>query len=154
VWTRASQGVLHGINGFQDLTLAAKFSAFERPSANVRTVRAIGVLSVSIPLTDSNPELPPLSIGSGSTRVSPRGTLNYQSGQGLYLDGSAAYTWRMPVTLDATSIAEPERILRSPTSGPTVPVRPRRPATGTFLRSPTSARPDSAKSGPRAPSRC
>ena len=100
VWTRASQGVLHGIDGFQDLTLAAKFNAFERPSANVRTVRAIGVLSVSIPLTNYNPELPPLSIGSGSTRVSPRGTLNYQSGHGLYLDGSAAYTWRMPVTLD------------------------------------------------------
>ena len=57
VWTRASQGVLHGINGFQDLTLAAKFNAFDRPSANVRTVRAIGVLSVSIPLTNYNPEL-------------------------------------------------------------------------------------------------
>src|SRR5262245_24768977 len=27
VWTRASQGVLHGIQGFQDLTLAAKWSA-------------------------------------------------------------------------------------------------------------------------------
>ena len=100
VWTSASKGVLHGIDGFQDLTLAAKFTAFERPSANVRTVRAIGVLSVSIPLTSYNPELPPLSIGSASTRVSPRGTLNYQSGHGLYLDGSAAYTWRMPITLD------------------------------------------------------
>ena len=30
VWTRASQGVLHGIDGFQDLTLAAKFNALER----------------------------------------------------------------------------------------------------------------------------
>ena len=97
VWTRASQGVLHGIDGFQDLTLAAKFSAFERPSANVRTVRAIGVLSVGIPLTNYNPELPPLSIGSGSTRVSGRGTLNYQIGPGWYLDGSTAYTWRRPV---------------------------------------------------------
>ena len=63
-------------------------------------MRAIGVLSVSIPLTNYNPELPPLSIGSGSTRVSVRGTLNYQSGHGLYLNGSTAYTWRQPVTLD------------------------------------------------------
>ena len=30
VWTRASQGVLHGIDGFQDLTLAAKYTMFER----------------------------------------------------------------------------------------------------------------------------
>ena len=84
VWTHASQGVLHGIDGFQDLTLAAKFSALERSSTNVGALRAIGVLSVSIPLTNYNPELPPLSIGSGSTRVSWRGTLNYQTGPGLY----------------------------------------------------------------------
>ena len=100
VLDQASQGVLHGIDGFQDLTLAAKFTAFERPSVNVRTVRAIGVVSVSLPLTNYNPELPPLSIGSGSTRLSLRGTLNYQSGHGLYLDGSPGYTWRQPVTLD------------------------------------------------------
>ena len=100
VWTRASQGVLHGIDGFQDLTLAAKFNAFERSSANAGALRAIGVVSVSIPLTNYNPELPPLSIGSGSTRVSWRGTLNYQTGPGLYLNGSTAYTWRLPVTLD------------------------------------------------------
>src|SRR5687767_9725463 len=31
VWTRASQGVLHGIEGFQDLTLAAKWSVLEKP---------------------------------------------------------------------------------------------------------------------------
>ena len=100
VWTRASQGVLHGIDGVQDLTLAAKFNALERSSTNAGALRAIGVLSMSIPLTNYNPELPPLSIGSGSTRVSPRGTLNYQTGAGLYFNGSTAYTWRRPVTLD------------------------------------------------------
>lgn len=100
VWTHASQGVLHGIHGFQDLTLAAKLNALERSSTSAGTLRAIGVASVSVPLTDYNPELPPLSIGSGSTRVSGRGTLNYQTAAGLYFNGSTAYTWRRPVTLD------------------------------------------------------
>ena len=100
VWTQASQGVLHGIDGLQDLAVAAKFTAFERPSVNVRTVRAIGVAFFNLPLTNYNPELPPLSIGNGSTRMGGRGTLNYQSGHGLYLDYSAGYTWRLPVKLD------------------------------------------------------
>ena len=36
VWTRASQGVLHGMNGFQDITLAGKYSVLERPSTKAR----------------------------------------------------------------------------------------------------------------------
>ena len=36
VWTDASQGVLHGIQGFQDLTLAAKWNFLERPSTKPR----------------------------------------------------------------------------------------------------------------------
>ncbi len=31
VWTDASQGVLHSMQGFQDITLAAKYNFFERP---------------------------------------------------------------------------------------------------------------------------
>ena len=36
VWTRASQGVLHGIQGFQDLTLAAKYNFLAKPSTELR----------------------------------------------------------------------------------------------------------------------
>ena len=70
VWTEASQGVLHGIQGFQDLTLAAKYNFLERPSTKVGALRTFAVVSAGIPLTDYNPELLPLSIGSGSTRLS------------------------------------------------------------------------------------
>ena len=31
IWTEASQGVLHGSQGFQDLTVAAKWNFLERP---------------------------------------------------------------------------------------------------------------------------
>lgn len=44
IWTRASQGVLHGIDGFQDLTLGVKWNAIERPVADGR-LRAIAVVS-------------------------------------------------------------------------------------------------------------
>ena len=100
VWTRASQGVLHGSNGVQDLTLAAKYSLFERTTASVGSLRAIAVVSAGIPLTSYNVELPPLSIGSGSTRISWRGTFNVQSNPGWFVNGSTAYTWRSEVQLD------------------------------------------------------
>jgi hypothetical protein len=100
VWTRASQGVLHGINGFQDLTLAAKWSVIEKPMTSYGTLRTIVVVAAGIPMTDYNPELLPLSIGLGSTRVSLRGTVNYQSTPGWFLTGSAAYTMRSKVALD------------------------------------------------------
>ena len=99
VWTRASQGVLHGIAGFQDLSLAAKVSVLERSSAH-GSLRAIGVVSAGIPLTNYNPELLPLSIGLGSTRVSWRGTVHFQSTPGWFFTGSTAYTWRSHVRLD------------------------------------------------------
>ena len=51
-------------------------------------------------MTDYNPELLPLSIGMGSTRVSWRGTLNFQSNPGWFLTSSTAYTWRSEVELD------------------------------------------------------
>lgn len=100
VWTNASQGVLHGIAGFQDLTLAAKWSVLEKPMTSYGTLRTIFVVAAGIPMTDYNRELLPLSIGLGSTRVSWRGTVNYQSTPGWFLTGSTAYTMRSKVTLD------------------------------------------------------
>lgn len=100
VWTRASLGVLHGIEGFQDLTLAAKWSVLEKPMTGYGTLRTIFVVAAGIPMTDYNPELLPLSIGLGSTRVSWRGTVNYQSVPGWFLNMSTAYTMRSNVTLD------------------------------------------------------
>lgn len=99
VWTRASQGVLHGIDGFQDLTLAAKWNAIERPVANGQ-LRGIAVVSAGLPMTDYNVELLPLSIGLGSTRVSWRGTVNFQSNPGWFVTGSTAFAWQSEVQLD------------------------------------------------------
>src|SRR5688572_6759480 len=89
VWTRPSQGYLHGIQGLQDLTLGLKWKAIERSSPSVGSFGAFAVVSAGIPLTDYNPELLPLSIGLGSTRVSWRGTVNYQMPSGWFVNESA-----------------------------------------------------------------
>jgi hypothetical protein len=100
VWTRASQGVLGGMQGVQDITLAGKYSLLERPSSKVGLLRAIGVVSAALPLTDYTPDFYPLSIGSASRRVSGRFTVFMQSEPGWFVNGSTGYTWRGAVTLD------------------------------------------------------
>jgi hypothetical protein len=100
VWTRASQGVLHGMSGFQDVTLIAKYNALETPFTHVGSLRAIGVMAGGVPLTNYTPDLLPLSIGLASKRLSGRVTLHFQSNPGWFATGTTAYTWRGKVTLD------------------------------------------------------
>ena len=100
VWTRPSQGVLHGSQGFQDLALAAKYRVFEASRSGFGTLRGFAVGSAGIPMTDYNIELLPLSIGTRSKQVSARGTLNYQSEPGWFVNGTAAYNWRSDTELD------------------------------------------------------
>ena len=103
VWTNASQGVLHGQAGFQDLALAAKFKAISLPVGHHGALRAIAVLSGTLPMTNYTPDLQPLSLGANSKTISGRTTLNYLGRRGLYINGTAAYTFRGNVTLDRSS---------------------------------------------------
>ena len=100
VWTNASQGVLHGQKGFQDITLAAKFAFLDRPFTRFGRLRAIAVLSGGIPLSNYTPDFQPLSIGLASKRIATRFTLYFESKPGWFLTGSSAYTWRDNVKLD------------------------------------------------------
>lgn len=100
VRTRASKGVLHDQRGFQDLTVAAKYSFLEKSATRVGTVRGIAVVSAGIPMTDYTPDFYPLSIGSHSKRLAGRGTLHVQTDPGFFVSGSGAYTLRSSVTLD------------------------------------------------------
>jgi hypothetical protein len=100
VWTNASKGVLHGMSGFQDITMVAKYSLLDTAFTSHGTMRAIGLFSGSLPLTDYTPDFQPLSIGMAAKRWSGRFTLNFQSNPGWFGNGSMAYTWRGDVTLD------------------------------------------------------
>lgn len=100
VWTQASQGVLHGQEGFQDLTLAVKYEMIRWRFKEFGTVRFFPVVSGSIPMGSYEPDFQPMSIGLHSKTIAPRATLNFQGLGGLYANGSAAYVFRSNVTLD------------------------------------------------------
>jgi hypothetical protein len=103
VWTEASQGVLQGQSGFQDLTVAAKLNVLETPFTSLGTLRTIVVASAGTALGDYTPDFYPLSIGSSSDRFSGRLTLYFKTQQGFYVDASTAYTFRGNVTLNRTA---------------------------------------------------
>lgn len=100
VWTSASQGVLQGMSGFQDVTLALKLNLLETAFTGEGRLRAIVVAAGATPLSDYTPDFYPLSIGSASGRASARTTLYFQAHRGWFVTGSAAYTWRGNVELD------------------------------------------------------
>ena len=101
VWTHASEGTLHGLNGIQDLTVAAKYRllAFGGDRGQ-EPLRVFAVASFGVPLTDYSPDLLPMSIGLASRRLSGRLTAAYRARQGWYGNATASYTWRSNVTLD------------------------------------------------------
>lgn len=103
VWTKASQGPLHGMSGIQDVTLAAKYQVLATPFTDRGTLRAFVVGAAGLPASHYVPDFLPLSIGLASRRFSGRFTLNFQAHQGWFLNGSAAYTWRSNVKLDRPS---------------------------------------------------
>ena len=100
VWTNASQGVLHGQSGFQDVSLAVKATPLRMKTGQFGTLRGIALIATSLPMTDYTPDLLPLSIGLHSKTLTGRGIVNFLSRQGMYVNASAAYTFRGNVTLD------------------------------------------------------
>jgi hypothetical protein len=113
VWTDASQGVLHGMKGFQDLTVAAKYNLLETAFTSRGSLRAIVVGSFGTPLGDYTPDFQPMSIGSASQVFSGRLTLMFQARQGWFIHGSGAYTWRGKVTLDRPVYFTDDRLFTS-----------------------------------------
>ncbi len=103
VWTEASQGVLKGQSGFQDVTVAAKFRLLQTDFTSRGSLSASVVGSRGAPTTDYTPDFYPMSIGSQSTRGAVRSILNFGTPEGFFLTGSAAYTWRGNVALDRVS---------------------------------------------------
>jgi len=103
VWTEASQGVLSGMSGVQDATLAVKYQMLDTPFTGAGSMRAIAVASASTPASDYVPDFLPMSIGLGSSSVAGRLTLSFRAKRGWFLDGSGAYTWRGNVGLDRSS---------------------------------------------------
>jgi hypothetical protein len=99
VATEASAGTLTGMDGIQDLTLAAKYNFWNKAMGST-SVKTFAVVAFSTPLTDYTPDFLPMSIGMTSTNLSYRLTGFAKMEKGFYSNFSTAYTWRSNVTLD------------------------------------------------------
>jgi hypothetical protein len=99
-WTNASQGVLSGMSGWHDTTVAAKYRILRKPIAD-SGISLYGLVFGGFPMTDYQPLFQPLSIGLGNSRVGTRLTFDYQSPHRFYVTGTAAYTWQGDLSIDA-----------------------------------------------------
>jgi len=103
IQTHASQGVLHDLSGFQDLTLAAKYRLLNTgPGRYGAFSTLIGVRGAS-PTSNYTPDFYPLSIGTAGRRASGHLILNFQSNSAWFANASAAYMWCSNVRLNRNS---------------------------------------------------
>lgn len=106
VWTKASEGTLHGLKGFQDLSVVVKWKPLTTTVGKNRfSLFAIG--GFSTPLSNYVIDFLPMSIGLGSTNLTARGMIDYRRGR-FTVTGSAAYIWRSNVKLDKDSYYDTE----------------------------------------------
>ena len=102
VWTDASAGTLHGMKGFQDIELDLKYNFLTTKIGSKGKLNLIAVGGFSTPLTNYENDFLPMSIGLGSTNLSGRLTVDYQTGI-FFTTISSAYVFRSDVTIDRTS---------------------------------------------------
>jgi hypothetical protein len=106
VWTKASQGTLHGVNGLQDLSVYVKWRPIVTSfGKNKFSLYAVG--GFSTPLSNYMVDYLPLSIGLGSTNLSARGMVDYRRDH-FTATVSATYTWRSNVKLDQSDYYDTE----------------------------------------------
>ncbi len=98
VTTNASAGTLKGQKGFQDMSLSLKWLALGTEiGKGIFTLHAIGI--VSLPISNYEPDLLPVSIGLHSKTGSARALANYQTGR-FFVAGSGEFIYRDDVTLN------------------------------------------------------
>jgi hypothetical protein len=102
VWSKASGGTLHSMQGLQDVTIAAKYNYFNK-EWGPNNLRFFALGSYSMPVTNYTPDFLPLSIGMGCKNLSGRLTTTYSLHKAWTFTGSAAYTWRSNIFLDRPS---------------------------------------------------
>jgi outer membrane putative beta-barrel porin/alpha-amylase len=106
VWTKASAGTLHGMQGFQDMSVVVKWRPYvTKIGENKLSFFVLG--GISTPLSNYVIDFLPMSIGLGSTNVTARGMVDFRRGK-FTATGSAAYIWRSNVKLDKDSYYDTE----------------------------------------------
>ena len=99
--TKSSEGTLHGMQGFQDLSLYVKYMPVET-QLGPGTFSLYTIAGVSAPLSNYVADFLPLSIGLHSKTASARLMLDYQIGK-VFATGSGTYIFRDNVKLDRSA---------------------------------------------------
>jgi hypothetical protein len=110
VVTKASAGTLRGQQGMQDLSLMLKYRAINKKIDNGR-IALFGLLGGSLPMSNYNADLLPLSIGLQSKTAMARLMLDFYYDSKWFATASATYVLRGNVTLDRDSYYTDEFIL-------------------------------------------
>jgi hypothetical protein len=106
IWTKASQGTLHGMNGVQDLSVVVKWKPYTiTMGKNHFSFFTLG--GFSTPLSNYVIDYLPLSIGLGSTNLTAKGMVDYKRGK-FTITGSASYIWRSNVKIDRLAYYDTE----------------------------------------------
>ena len=103
VQTDASDGVLNGQRGRQDLSVGVKYRAFSTALTSHGTLHGIVVVSGAIPTSEYTADFYPMSIGTSSRRATARAILQFAAQNGMYMNGTYGYTRRGNVRLDRVS---------------------------------------------------
>lgn len=96
VRTKSSEpngGKFEGAKGFQDLLLAVKYKALERPVGKGQ-LSLFTTIGYTTPATNYLSDYMPYSLGFGAPEFALRGIAKYQLKNGIYIRGMAAHLWR------------------------------------------------------------
>ncbi|MDF1503643.1 hypothetical protein [Roseisolibacter sp. H3M3-2] len=113
VRTEASDGVLQGQRGMQDLTVAVKLRALQGRTAGGTAFQALLTAGAAAPTTDYTPDFLPMSIGLASRRAMLRAAVRAEGRAGWFADAGAGHTWRSTVTLDRPAYFTDDRLVLS-----------------------------------------
>ena len=91
--TKATQGTLSGLEGFQDLSLWIKWMPVSKDITKKSTFSLFVLGGVSIPVSDYTADFLPLSIGLHSTNASGRVIADYLHDK-FFVTASGTYTYR------------------------------------------------------------
>lgn len=101
VFTKASEGTLHGMHGLQDVSAWVKWMPVETSLGNgVFSLYTLG--GFSLPVSNYTPDFLPMSIGLHSKTLSGRLMVDYQTG-GFFATASATYTLRDNIHISRTA---------------------------------------------------
>lgn len=98
IWTKASAGTLHGVNGVQDLSLSLKYQVLETMIGKGK-LGLVAVGGYSLPVSNYVADYQPLAIGLRSQNFTARITGDYEANK-LFVTGTAAYVHRRNITID------------------------------------------------------